>query len=103
MQRSDVGTGENVAVKLEPVSGDPPFLNGEADIYRALPGGTGTPRVYRYDIECEYIAMVLELLGPVWKTSSISVTAVFTRKTALMLADQLNYRLQYIPPKQMKT
>jgi hypothetical protein len=53
-----------VAVKLEHESVDPSFLEEEVVMYKSLAGGQGIPAVYWFGWECEYRAMVFELLGP---------------------------------------
>jgi hypothetical protein len=44
----DLDTGEEIAIKLEYIGDNMPVLNHEADIYNALSGGTGIPRVRWY-------------------------------------------------------
>lgn len=61
---TDLNTNEDVAIKLEHVSNDPSSLKTEVDIYRVLAGGAGIPQVFWYDTECDYRAMVFDLLGP---------------------------------------
>ena len=91
-----MGTGEEVAIKLEHVSIDPSLLEAEADVYRSLSGGAGIPRVYDYLFECEYKAMVFDLLGPSLEDLFNYCSRRFSLKTVLILADQLLHRLEYI-------
>ncbi|KAL9630645.1 MAG: hypothetical protein Q9164_006315 [Protoblastenia rupestris] len=94
-----IDTGEEVAIKLEHVSIDPSFLELEVDIYRSLSGGAGIPRVYDYLFECEYNAMVFDLLGPSLEDLFNFCGRQFSLKTVLMLADQLLHRLEHIHSK----
>ena len=91
-----VDSGDEVAIKLEHVSVDPSLLEGEAEIYRSLSGGAGIPRVHAYVTECEYHAMVFDLLGPSLEDLFNFCSRKFSLKTVLMLADQLICRLEYI-------
>ena len=93
---TDVDSGNEVAIKLEHISIDPSFLEREADVYQSLSGGTGIPRVYAYTTECEYHAMVFDLLGPSLEDLFNFCGREFSLKTVLMLVDQLLRRLEYI-------
>lgn len=94
-----MGTGEEVAIKLEHVSIDPSLLEAEADVYRSLSGGAGIPRVYDYLFECEYKAIVLDLLGLSLEDLFNYCSRRFSLKTVLILADQLLHRLEYVHSK----
>ncbi|KAL9605404.1 MAG: hypothetical protein Q9179_001385, partial [Wetmoreana sp. 5 TL-2023] len=96
---TSLDTGEEVAIKLEHVYAVPPLLEAEVDIYRSLAGGVGIPRVHDYLFECEYNAMVFELLGPSLQDLFNFCSRRFSLKTVLMLADQLLYRLEYVHSK----
>lgn len=78
---------------------DPSLLKGEADTYRCLSGGAGIPRVHAYETECEYNAMVFDLLGPSLEDLFNYCSRKFSLKTVLMLANQLLYRLECIHSK----
>ena len=95
-QATHIDSGEEVAIKLEHVSVDPSLLACEAEIYRSLAGGAGIPRVHAYLTECEYHAMVFDLLGPSLEDLFNYCGRTFSLKTVLMLADQLLSRLEYI-------
>lgn len=60
---TNVITGEEVAIKLESVKAKHPQLEYEAKVYKALSGGVGIPFVRWYGTECDYNAMVIDLLG----------------------------------------
>ena len=62
--RTNVDSGEEVAIKLEHIDTYPFFPETEAEVYQSLSGGAGIPRVSLYMTECEYNAMVFDLLGP---------------------------------------
>ena len=98
---SDVTTGEEVAIKLEHVSIDPSLLQDEFEVYKSLAGGAGTPTVYWFGWECEYRALVFELLGPSLEDLFNYCDRQFSLKTVLMIADQLIRRLQYIHSKKV--
>lgn len=75
---------------------DPSLLEQEAEIYRSLSGGIGIPRVHAYQTECEFNAMVFDLLGPSLEDLFNFCDRKFSLKTVLMLADQLICRLEHI-------
>ena len=91
-----VDTGDEVAIKFEDVLINQPFLEREAEIYQSLSGGIGVPRVHAYMTECEFNAMVFDLLGPSLEDLFNYCKRKFSLKTVLMLADQLICRLQFV-------
>ena len=95
----DVDTNEEVAIKLEHAKVDPSFLTEEAEVYKHLAGGIGIPAVYWFGWECEYRAMVFELLGPSLEDLFNYCSRRFSLKTVLLLADQLICRLQHVHSK----
>ena len=68
----------------------------EAKVYKALSGGVGIPFVRWYGTECDYNAMVIDLLGPSLEDLFNYCNRKFTYKTVLLLADQLICRIEYI-------
>ncbi len=98
-QGTNIDSGEDVAIKVEHVSIDPSLLKGEVDAYQSLSGGAGIPRVHAYETECEYNAMVFDLLGPSLEDLFNFCGRKFSLKTVLMLAEQLIGRLEYIHSK----
>lgn len=58
----NVNTGEEVAIKLEPVSARHPQVEYEAKVYKSLAGGVGVPFVRWHGTEHDYNALVLDLL-----------------------------------------
>lgn len=67
---TNIITGEEVAIKLESVKAKHPQLEYEAKVYKALSGGVGVPFVRWYGTECDYNAMVIDLLGRTYEYSS---------------------------------
>lgn len=92
-------TGEEVAVKLEPIRSRAPQLLYEAKVYRVLQGGVGVPAVHWYGIEGDYNIMVVDLLGPSLEDLFNMCSRRFSLKTTLMLADQMISRLEHMHAK----
>ncbi len=95
----DVHTNEEVAIKLEPLSARHPQLLYETKIYKVLQGGVGIPNIRWYGVEGEYVAMVMDLLGPSLEESFSRVNRKFSLKTVLMLAEQMVQRIEYFHSK----
>ncbi|KAK9897075.1 kinase-like protein [Cystobasidium minutum MCA 4210] len=89
-------SGEEVAIKLESIKAKHPQLEYEAKVYKTLAGGVGVPFVRWYGIECDYNAMVIDLLGPSLEDLFNFCNRRFSLKTVLLLADQLVSRIEYI-------
>jgi casein kinase I family protein HRR25 len=107
----NIVSGEEVAIKLESVKAKHPQLEYESKVYKSLAGGVGVPFVRWYGTECDYNAMVLDLLfvshlydqscadmcsGPSLEDLFNFCNRKFSLKTALLLADQLISRVEYI-------
>jgi len=82
-------SGEEVAIKLESVKAKHPQLEYESKVYKTLAGGVGVPFVRWFGTECDYNAMVLDLLGPSLEDLLNFCNRKFSLKTVLLLADQL--------------
>ncbi|CCH44422.1 putative casein kinase [Wickerhamomyces ciferrii] len=93
---TNIISGELVAIKLESISARHPQLEYEARVYKALSGGVGIPFVRWYGTECDYHAMVIDLLGPSLEDLFNYCNRKFSYKTVLLLADQLLCRIEYI-------
>lgn len=78
-----------------------PRLDREADIYNELSGGLGIPRVRWFGQECDFYAMIYDLLGPSLEDLFNFCDRKFSLKTVLLLADQLISRIEYIHSKSM--
>ncbi|CAO3633985.1 unnamed protein product [Cunninghamella blakesleeana] len=96
---TNIVTNEEVAIKLESVKAKHPQLEYEAKVYKALSGGVGIPFVRWYGTECDYNAMVMDLLGPSLEDLFNFVRRKFSLKTVLLLADQMLSRIEYIHSK----
>ncbi|BEJ14113.1 hypothetical protein CspHIS471_0312870 [Cutaneotrichosporon sp. HIS471] len=92
----NIVSGEEVAIKLESVKAKHPQLEYESKVYKSLAGGVGVPFVRWYGTECDYNAMVLDLLGPSLEDLFNFCNRKFSLKTVLLLADQLISRVEYI-------
>ncbi|KAJ8749134.1 hypothetical protein K2173_013741 [Erythroxylum novogranatense] len=92
----NVQTGEEVAIKLEPVKTKHPQLHYESKLYMLLQGGTGIPHLKWFGVEGEYNVMVIDLLGPSLEDLFNYCNRKFSLKTVLMLADQLINRVEYM-------
>ncbi|RDI87733.1 ATP-dependent bile acid permease [Venturia inaequalis] len=92
----DLITKRNVAIKLEYAESGSRQLEIEADIYKELSGRPGIPEVYWFGHDCEFRALVFELLGPNLQDLLNYCRGRFSLKTVLMLADQLIPRLRQI-------
>ncbi|XP_056857958.1 casein kinase 1-like protein 11 [Raphanus sativus] len=92
----NIQTGEEVAVKLEPVKTRHPQLQYESKIYMLLQGGTGVPHLKWFGVEAEYSCMVIDLLGPSLEDLFNYCNRKFSLKSVLMLADQLICRVEYL-------
>jgi len=87
-------TGEEVAIKLEPLKSRHPQLLYEAKIYKNLAGSVGIPSVHWYGVEGNFTIMVLDLLGPSLEDLLNFCNGRLSLKTVLMIADQMINRLE---------
>ncbi|KAK2402057.1 casein kinase protein [Trifolium repens] len=92
----NVQTGEEVAIKLEPVKTKHPQLHYESKLYMLLQGGTGIPHLKWFGVEGDYNCMAIDLLGPSLEDLFNYCNRKFSLKTVLMLADQLLNRVEYM-------
>ncbi|PNW88109.1 hypothetical protein CHLRE_01g014600v5 [Chlamydomonas reinhardtii] len=93
---TNLQTGEEVGVKLEPVKARHPQLLYESKLYKILQGGVGIPNLRWYGIEGEYNVMVIDLLGPSLEDLFNFCGRKFSVKSVLMLADQMISRVEYL-------
>lgn len=93
---TELKTGRPVALKLMSVNDEMRILEHEADVYAALAGGAGIPRVFWCGEEHEYTVLAHELLGPTLCDLLAYCGGRFSLKTILMLADQALARLAFI-------
>jgi len=87
-------TGEEVAVKLEPLSRGQHMLASEARILRRLQGLPGIVMVHHSRTEGRYLVMVTDLLGPSLDNVFSMCGKKFTSKTLLLLGQQMLRRLE---------
>uniref|UniRef100_A0A7N0U8Q9 non-specific serine/threonine protein kinase n=1 Tax=Kalanchoe fedtschenkoi TaxID=63787 RepID=A0A7N0U8Q9_KALFE len=92
----NIQTGEEVAIKLEPVKTKHPQLHYESKLYMLLQGGTGIPHLKWFGVETDHNVMVIDLLGPSLEDLFNYCNRKLTLKTVLMLADQLINRVEYM-------
>ncbi|KAF9164221.1 serine/threonine protein kinase [Actinomortierella ambigua] len=96
---TSIVNGEEVAIKLESIKAKHPQLEYEARVYKTLAGGIGIPFIRWFGTECDYNAMVMDLLGPSLEDLFNFCSRKFSLKTVLLLADQLISRVEYIHSK----
>eukprot|EP01017_Pseudomicrothorax_dubius_P050369 TRINITY_DN952_c0_g1_i2.p1 TRINITY_DN952_c0_g1~~TRINITY_DN952_c0_g1_i2.p1 ORF type:complete len:384 (-),score=91.81 TRINITY_DN952_c0_g1_i2:78-1229(-) len=101
----NIGTNEEVAIKLEPVNTKHPQLLYEAKLYQYLHQDVtviakGIPKVYYYSTEGDYNIMVMDLLGPSLEDLFNTCNRRLSLKSTLMLADQMINRVEYIHTRQ---
>jgi len=92
-------TGEELAVKLESTKSKHPMLMYEAKLIKHLQGVPGIASVHYCDVEGDYNAMVMDLLGPSMEDLFNICKRKFSLKTVLMVADQMLYRIEYLHSK----
>lgn len=93
---TNVHTGEEVAIKLEPLRSRHPQLLYESKIYRVMQGGYGIPLVKWYGSEGDYNVLVIDILGPSLEDLFNYCGKRFSLKTVLMLAEQMISRLEFM-------
>lgn len=106
---TNIGTKEEVAIKLEDVNSKHPQLHIESKFYRVMAGGSmlifvqvnkiqnsnafiflvGIPQLKWFGTEGDYNIIVMDLLGPSLEDLFNFCNRKFTLKTVLLLADQL--------------
>mmetsp|Transcript_7939 Transcript_7939/g.25247 ORF Transcript_7939/g.25247 Transcript_7939/m.25247 type:complete len:337 (+) Transcript_7939:78-1088(+) len=96
---TNVLTGEEVAIKLEPILSKSPRLLFEAKVYRVLAGGIGIPSIHWYGVEGGYSVLVMDLLGPTLEDLRSYCRGKFNLKTVLMLMDQMMCRVEFVHAK----
>nr|XP_053627492.1 casein kinase I-like isoform X2 [Cherax quadricarinatus] len=97
--RTNISTGEEVAIKLECIKTKHPQLHIESKFYKMMAGGVGIPGIKWCGSEGDYNVMVMELLGPSLEDLFNFCSRKFSLKTVLLLADQLITRIEYIHSK----
>ncbi|CAG9323835.1 unnamed protein product [Blepharisma stoltei] len=98
-QGTNIQTNENVAIKLESLSTKHPQLIYESKVIKMIQGIPGIPMVYWSGVEATYNVMVMEMLGQSLEDLFNSCKRRFTLKTALMVAEQMLCRIEYLHSK----
>ena len=91
----DILSGQDVAVKLEPVEGKHRTLEHEFNVYLKLGRGTGIPRVHWFGIETGFNVMVISRLGRLLDELFVRCKFRFSVNTVLQLASQL-VRMRFV-------
>lgn len=96
-------TGQEVAIKTEPLDSKHPQLLYESKIFTRVLCRTGPvpgiPNVLWCGQEGRFTVMVMDLLGPSLEDLFRQCGRKFSLKTVLMIADQLISRLEYVHSK----
>lgn len=96
---TDLESGREVALKLEPTRAKNPQLLAEAKLYQRLAGGLGMPAVHWSGTEGEHNVMAMDLLGLSLEDLFKDSSKRFSLKTTVMLGDQMINRLEYMHSK----
>jgi len=94
---------EKVAIKLEPKECENPRLAIEFEFYKILGNHKGILETYAFEPfnenNCNYNALVMELLGPSLKDLFMRNQSKFSLNTVLLIANQILDILKYIHSK----
>ena len=93
---TDVFTGEDLAIKLEPENAKIPQLFLEFEFYKRLGSHFALPKVHYYGRCGKFNAMVLDLLGPNLEELFTYCGRRFSIKTVMLIGLQLLTRLERI-------
>lgn len=85
----EIGTGRELAVKLELIERKHSLLKIEAVVYKIFEGEQGFPRLYWSGSEGDYNVIVLELLGPSLENLLQLCGGKFSVSTAFELGQQM--------------
>jgi hypothetical protein len=85
----DILSGQDVAIKLEPVEGEHHTLEHKSNVYHKLGRGIGIPHIYWFGTETGFNAMVISRLGPSLEELFVRCNFQFSVNTVLRLASQL--------------
>ncbi|KAJ3344185.1 serine/threonine protein kinase [Entophlyctis luteolus] len=93
---TNIKTGAEVAIKLEPRTSSHPQLEFEARVYKSIAGGEGIPNLHYFNVEGDYYCMVIDLLGPSLEDLFNFCGRKFGLKTVILLAFQMIARIEYL-------
>ena len=82
-------TGQEVAVKLEPLFAKNPQLAYEARVYERMHGKPGIPSIYYFGKEGSHYILVMDRLGQNLEELFTKCGRRFSMQTTLLLADQM--------------
>jgi len=91
----NIRTGENVAIKVEPIVNQTKLLKNETKIYQYLAQGQGIPKVKWFGVDEKNNYMVVTLLGDSL-SDVVKKKGTFSLEDVLKLGKQLLERLQYV-------
>ena len=94
-------TGEEIAIKLEPLNAAQPQLLYEYKIYNILKNGFGIPKIYDCSKDNKYTILIMELLGESLEKLFVKANKKFSLITVLMIIEQLVSRLEFIHSKNL--
>ena len=92
-------TGDEIAIKLEPLTTEQPQLVYEYKIYKYLQHGFGIPKVYECSKNKKDVILIMDLLGESLEKKLNKCNRKFSLLTVLMIGDQLVSRLEFIHSK----
>jgi serine/threonine protein kinase len=91
----NIRTGENVAIKVEPIANQTKLLKNETKIYQYLAQGQGIPRVKWFGVDEKNNYMVVTLLGDSL-SDVVKKKGTFSLEDVLKIGKQILERLQYV-------
>ena len=94
-------TGDEIAIKLEPLNTEQPQLVYEYKIYKYLQNGFGIPRVYECSKDKKYTILIMDLLGDSLEKKFNQCNRKFSLLTVLMIMEQLVSRIEFIHSKNL--
>ena len=94
-------TGEEIAIKLEPLTSEQPQLIYEYKIYKYLQNGFGIPKVYECSRDKQYTILIMDLLGDSLEKKFNYCERKFSLLTVLMIMEQLVTRIEFIHSKNL--
>jgi len=95
----DERTGEEVAIKMEPVNARHPQLLHEGKVYKHLAGGHGMSKLRWSGIALGHNILVIDRLGSSLENLFDECGRRFSLRTVVVLADQMIRRVEYMHKK----
>ena len=89
-------TNERVAFKIESKISKESFLLNEFKIYKNLQGGKGIPKIYYFEINYHYNALIMQKLGPTLEYLFHRCNKRFSLETTLKIGKIILSRLEFI-------